>query len=44
MNKFKVGDYVRGTNKHNYEYTNENMTRGKVIKILANGNAIKKGL
>lgn len=32
MNKFKVGDLVRGTASR-YSITNENMTKGKVVKV-----------
>lgn len=33
MNKFKVGDLVRGTNNH-YNFTNERMSRARVIEVI----------
>ena len=33
MNKFKVGDLVRGTNRGPYSITNENMTLGEVVEV-----------
>lgn len=35
MNKFKVGDMVKGTERgNNYVYTDKDMTKGKVTKVL----------
>lgn len=34
--KFKVGDIVTGTNDNKYEITNQNMYKGKIIKIREN--------
>ena len=33
MNKFKVGDLVRGTKNSPYNITDEKMTLGKVVKV-----------
>lgn len=33
MNKFKVGDLVRGANNH-YNFTNERMSRARVIEVI----------
>lgn len=33
MNKFKVGDLVRGTKNRLYEITNEDMTLGEVVEV-----------
>jgi hypothetical protein len=35
MNKFKVGDYIKGNQNAFYSITDEDMTRAKVIKILS---------
>lgn len=37
MNKFKVGDLVRGTNRGSYAITNEDMTLGEVVKVYKEG-------
>lgn len=37
--KFKVGDIVRGKNKH-YGYTNDKMTKGRVETVNVNGSII----
>lgn len=37
MNKFKVGDLVRGTNRGSYTITNEDMTLGEVVKVYKEG-------
>lgn len=37
MNKFKVGDFVKGKINEKYTITNEDMIKGKVIKVYQNG-------
>ena len=37
MNKFKVGDFVKGKINEEYVITNEDMIKGEVIKVYQNG-------
>ena len=37
MNKFKVGDFVKGKINEEYLITNEDMIKGKVIKVYQSG-------
>lgn len=42
MNKFKVGDIVKGIDEDRYGITNTKMTKGRVIKVRENGMFVVK--